>query len=249
MFTCILCITTMSNKMQQHFLSAVWCSNCNPGVVEGHPGQEEGTAQTAGCWYYSQVWTVQGWPADDGPFCLVGTQVWAYIWLENIRERKPHLTSYLPFIYISPHINLMNATSDVVFLTCVHWRNCVLVWIGWSLPCVFWIVSTFFKSSSCFFPQVHQRLHLPPQGALSRERVFPGLRALLLPHEAAQEPTQERPGQELADTSCCSCWGGRGSYVFGLLCIIPVFFVSHLLEVQLRIITKQICTNAWTEHR
>ena len=60
-------------------------------------------------------------------------------------------------------------------------------------------------------PQVHQRLHLPPQGALSRERVLPGLRALFLPHEAAQEPAQERLGQELADTSCCSHWGGDKS--------------------------------------
>lgn len=52
--------------------------------------------------------------------------------------------------------------------------------------------------------QVHQGLHLPPQGALSRERVLPGLCSLLIPDEAAQEPSQKRPGQKLAHAPSCS---------------------------------------------
>lgn len=59
------------------------------------------------------------------------------------------------------------------------------------------------------FLQVYQRLHLPTQRTLSRERVFPGLCALFLPHESAQEPSQERPRQKLARTSGCSDWGGN----------------------------------------
>lgn len=52
--------------------------------------------------------------------------------------------------------------------------------------------------------QVHQGFHLPPQGALSRERVLPGLCSLLIPDEAAQEPSQKRPGQKLAHAPSCS---------------------------------------------